>query len=177
MPVGALGKDLGADRDKVVPILRDGLGDKVSEVRLAAILALGELGALRDDDRKSNLALRMLYRRVDPTMEYAENNYYHLLIQQQLADLVNRVKRKELNTNQGREILDRMIDTGEPAEVIIAQVSAVASDIGVDAVKIGMLANVPTIEAVAQALCMKTEDFSRAYRAFAAKQKPAFEGN
>ena len=32
-------------------------------------------------------------------------------------------------------------------------------------------------EAVAQALCMKTEDFSRAYRAFAAKQKPAFEGN
>jgi len=32
-------------------------------------------------------------------------------------------------------------------------------------------------EAVAQALCMKTEDFSRAYRAFAAKQKPVFEGN
>lgn len=32
-------------------------------------------------------------------------------------------------------------------------------------------------EAVAQALCMKTEDFGRAYRAFAAKQKPVFEGN
>ena len=32
-------------------------------------------------------------------------------------------------------------------------------------------------EAVAQALCMKTEDFARAFRAFAAKQKPAFEGN
>jgi len=32
-------------------------------------------------------------------------------------------------------------------------------------------------EAVAQALCMETEDFSRAYRAFAAKQKPVFEGN
>jgi len=32
-------------------------------------------------------------------------------------------------------------------------------------------------EAVAQALCMETEDFARAYRAFAAKQKPAFEGN
>ena len=32
-------------------------------------------------------------------------------------------------------------------------------------------------EAVAQALCMKTEDFSRAFRAFAAKQKPVFEGN
>jgi enoyl-CoA hydratase/carnithine racemase len=32
-------------------------------------------------------------------------------------------------------------------------------------------------EAVAQALCMGTEDFSRAFRAFAAKQKPVFEGN
>ncbi|MGA2190806.1 MAG: enoyl-CoA hydratase family protein [Steroidobacteraceae bacterium] len=32
-------------------------------------------------------------------------------------------------------------------------------------------------EAEAQALCMQTEDFRRAYRAFAAKQKPQFEGN
>lgn len=32
-------------------------------------------------------------------------------------------------------------------------------------------------EAVAQALCMQTEDFSRAFHAFAAKQKPVFEGN
>jgi enoyl-CoA hydratase/carnithine racemase len=32
-------------------------------------------------------------------------------------------------------------------------------------------------EAIAQALCMKTEDFVRAFRAFAAKQKPVFEGN
>lgn len=32
-------------------------------------------------------------------------------------------------------------------------------------------------EAQAQAICMLTEDFGRAYRAFAAKQKPAFEGN
>jgi enoyl-CoA hydratase/carnithine racemase len=32
-------------------------------------------------------------------------------------------------------------------------------------------------EAVAQALCMTTEDFARAFRAFAAKQKPIFEGN
>jgi enoyl-CoA hydratase/carnithine racemase len=32
-------------------------------------------------------------------------------------------------------------------------------------------------EAVAQALCMKTEDFARAFRAFAAKQRPVFEGN
>ncbi|AVO41284.1 enoyl-CoA hydratase family protein [Simplicispira suum] len=32
-------------------------------------------------------------------------------------------------------------------------------------------------EAQAQALCMLTEDFGRAYRAFVAKQKPTFEGN
>jgi enoyl-CoA hydratase/carnithine racemase len=32
-------------------------------------------------------------------------------------------------------------------------------------------------EAVAQALCMTTEDFARAYHAFAAKEKPRFEGN
>ena len=32
-------------------------------------------------------------------------------------------------------------------------------------------------EATAQAICMQTEDFGRAYRAFAAKQKPQFEGN
>jgi enoyl-CoA hydratase/carnithine racemase len=32
-------------------------------------------------------------------------------------------------------------------------------------------------EAVAQALCMETQDFARAFRAFAAREKPAFEGN
>ncbi|MCK9512554.1 MAG: enoyl-CoA hydratase family protein [Pigmentiphaga sp.] len=32
-------------------------------------------------------------------------------------------------------------------------------------------------EAQAQAICMLTEDFSRAYHAFVAKQKPKFEGN
>ena len=32
-------------------------------------------------------------------------------------------------------------------------------------------------EAQAQALCMLTEDFNRAYEAFVAKQKPCFEGN
>jgi hydroxymethylpyrimidine/phosphomethylpyrimidine kinase len=39
-----------------------------------------------------------------------------------------------------------------PPEVIIAQVRAVASDIGVDAVKVGMLGTAETIEAVAEAL-------------------------
>jgi enoyl-CoA hydratase/carnithine racemase len=32
-------------------------------------------------------------------------------------------------------------------------------------------------EAIAQALCMKTEDFARAFRAFSEKRKPSFEGN
>jgi len=32
-------------------------------------------------------------------------------------------------------------------------------------------------EAKAQAICMETEDFRRAYRAFVAREKPKFEGN
>ncbi len=36
-----------------------------------------------------------------------------------LADLINRVKRKELNTNQGREVLAKLIETGEPLDAII----------------------------------------------------------
>jgi hydroxymethylpyrimidine/phosphomethylpyrimidine kinase len=39
-----------------------------------------------------------------------------------------------------------------PPEVIVAQVAAVAEDIGIDAVKIGMLGTVQTIEAVSHAL-------------------------
>lgn len=39
-----------------------------------------------------------------------------------------------------------------PGDVIVEQVRAVARDIGVDAVKIGMLGSVPTIEAVGEAL-------------------------
>jgi hydroxymethylpyrimidine/phosphomethylpyrimidine kinase len=39
-----------------------------------------------------------------------------------------------------------------PPEVIVAQVRAVQDDIGIDAVKIGMLGDLATIEAVAQAL-------------------------
>ena len=45
-----------------------------------------------------------------------------------------------------------------PPEVIVAQVKAVADDIGVDAVKIGMLGDRPTIEAVARALNELPED-------------------
>ena len=45
-----------------------------------------------------------------------------------------------------------------PPEMIIAQVRAVAQDIGVDAVKIGMLGNVETIEAVVRALDLLPDD-------------------
>ena len=39
-----------------------------------------------------------------------------------------------------------------PPEMIVAQVRAVAGDIGVDAVKVGMLGNEETVEAVVEAL-------------------------
>jgi enoyl-CoA hydratase/carnithine racemase len=32
-------------------------------------------------------------------------------------------------------------------------------------------------EALAQAVCMETQDFRRAYEAFAEKRKPQFQGN
>ena len=32
-------------------------------------------------------------------------------------------------------------------------------------------------EAQAQAICMQTRDFERAYRAFAAREQPGFEGD
>jgi len=38
-----------------------------------------------------------------------------------LADLINRVKHKALNTNQGREVLAGMIETGRPAEAVIQE--------------------------------------------------------
>src|SRR5262245_32133479 len=47
-----------------------------------------EFGLFFDDDRKKLGAIRQLYRRVPPTQEWAENNYYHLRIQQHVADLV-----------------------------------------------------------------------------------------
>ena len=32
-------------------------------------------------------------------------------------------------------------------------------------------------EAQAQAICMQTKDFERAYRAFVAKERPSFQGD
>ena len=36
-----------------------------------------------------------------------------------MVDLINRVKRGELNTNQGREVLGKMIESGEPLDAVI----------------------------------------------------------
>jgi hydroxymethylpyrimidine/phosphomethylpyrimidine kinase len=47
--------------------------------------------------------------------------------------------------------------TPVPPEMIVAQVRAVATDIGVDAVKVGMLADEPTIEAVLEGLDLVAE--------------------
>ena len=39
------------------------------------------------------------------------------------------------------------------------------------------LRNIVRVLKEAQALCMKTDDFRRAYEAFSAKQRPTFKGN
>jgi hydroxymethylpyrimidine/phosphomethylpyrimidine kinase len=48
--------------------------------------------------------------------------------------------------------------TAVPPATIVAQVRAVAEDIGVDAVKVGMLGDEPTLEAVVEALGLVGED-------------------
>jgi hypothetical protein len=60
---------------------------KAGAVRLKEAKERATLDFFAPDDRKAG-ALRQLYRRLDPTQELAENNYYHLPIQQQLAELV-----------------------------------------------------------------------------------------
>ena len=40
------------------------------------------------NEMEKRLAVRQLYRKLDPTMEWAENNYYKLRIHQQIADLI-----------------------------------------------------------------------------------------
>lgn len=71
------GKDLGkaeesADTPTRLSELEAGRGDR----------------AFFDEQRKLGRLVPQLYRRVEPTMEWAENNYYKLPIQQQLAELI-----------------------------------------------------------------------------------------
>ncbi len=70
----------------------------------------------------------------------------------------------------------------EPGEVL-SQAHALAADLAAGPTFANGITKTMTIdqaieaEAQAQAICMLTEDFSRAYHAFVAKQKPVFEGN
>ena len=59
-----------------------------------------------------------------------------------------------------------------PPEIIVAQVEAVASDIGVDAVKIGMLADEATIEAVIDSLDLLADTTGRPRRQAPARPEP-----
>jgi hydroxymethylpyrimidine/phosphomethylpyrimidine kinase len=61
-------------------------------------------------------------------------------------------------TAQNTTGVDAIVPT--PPEMIVAQVRAVASDIGVDAVKIGMLGDEPTIAAVVESLDL-IDDYRR----------------
>jgi hypothetical protein len=85
---GALGGlKAGAEAaDKLGEDSKAGKEEKKAEVK-DEFRRLGKTELFFGDDREK-AAIRQLYRRLDPTMEWAENNYYQLLIQQQLADLV-----------------------------------------------------------------------------------------
>jgi aspartyl-tRNA(Asn)/glutamyl-tRNA(Gln) amidotransferase subunit B len=66
-----------------------------------------------------------------------------------LADLINRVGRSELNTNQGREVLAKMIETGEAVEAIIeAGGYRMVSDRGtiVEAIEAALASNPKALE-------------------------------
>ena len=67
---------------------KDGKGDKHKRL-LGGVEAKpdGEVLTYFDDDR-SRALVRQLYRKLDPTMEWAENNYYKLRIAEQTGALV-----------------------------------------------------------------------------------------
>jgi hypothetical protein len=78
-PADKLGEDRKAGKDAKKAV--DGTELKEQSRRL-------QKAELFFADDREKAAFRQLYRRLEPTMEWAENNYYQLLIEQQLADLV-----------------------------------------------------------------------------------------
>ncbi|MFT5496664.1 MAG: hypothetical protein ACI9TH_002064 [Kiritimatiellia bacterium] len=61
-------------------------GDGLSDRGLEKLPALGRLFRSRDATRKMPVA--MLFLKLKPTSEWAENNYYYLPVEQQTADLI-----------------------------------------------------------------------------------------
>lgn len=70
---------------------KDGSGSqKKEQAEAKALEGLAEIELeLLFDHEREKLAVRQLYRKLDPTMEWAENNYYKLRINQQIASLVS----------------------------------------------------------------------------------------
>ncbi|QEL15260.1 transcription antitermination NusB family protein [Limnoglobus roseus] len=85
-------KKESAQRDGRAKQLDDAKKDMKAGNEDFSLKALNEAdkeAAFFDQDAKRKLgAVRQLYRQLDPTMEWAEDNYYHLPIAAQLADLV-----------------------------------------------------------------------------------------
>jgi hypothetical protein len=77
------GGKLGADKKEMA---KDAPGEQ-AEMKLL-MKSAEEADRFYFDDREKHLGVRQLYRKVDPTQEWAENNYYKLLVGQQTADLV-----------------------------------------------------------------------------------------
>jgi hypothetical protein len=70
-------------RDGATPSRRE-----LEDLQRRGVISRDDAERFFEESRKKLGAIRQLYRRVPPTMEWAENNYYHLRIQQQVADLV-----------------------------------------------------------------------------------------
>jgi len=79
-------RDGTANRDKKQEAAKDGLADGENDKTMKKLDEMEVEYFEIDEARKS---IRALYRKVDPTMEWAENNYYHLPIRLQIADLVH----------------------------------------------------------------------------------------
>jgi hypothetical protein len=82
-------KSEGAGIDEF-KLRRNGKADRDKEANKDALRALEDEkpNAYFAEERRKLANLRQLYRRVSPTQEWAENNYYHLPIQVQIADLI-----------------------------------------------------------------------------------------
>jgi hypothetical protein len=98
---GLLGREQSKSEAEEAPadrLGRDGRSTGKQDADRKALKERLHSGAISADDAATyfeerraagfGMATRQLYRRLDPTQEWAENNYYHLPIQQQVAALV-----------------------------------------------------------------------------------------